>query len=49
MVLGIVFLLGGLIYNPLGVVLAWPVGVLLSFVVWVIDVFSKIPFAILRF
>jgi len=49
MVLGIVFLLGGLIYNPLGVVLAWPVGVLLSFIVWVIDVFSKIPFAILRF
>ena len=49
MVLGIIFLLGALIYNPLGVVLAWPVGVLLSFVVWIIEIFSKIPFAVLRF
>ncbi len=48
MVLGIIFLLGGLVYSPLGVVLAWPVGVLLSLIVWVIDIFSKIPFAVLR-
>lgn len=48
MVLGIGFLLGGLVYSPLGVVLSWPVGALLSFIVWVIDIFSKIPFAVLR-
>jgi len=49
MVLGITFLIGGLLSTTLGVILAWPVGVLLSFIVWVIDIFSKIPFAVLRF
>jgi len=48
MVLGIIFLLGALIYSPLGVVLAWPVNILLLFIVWVIDIFSKIPFAVFR-
>ncbi|MDD5738576.1 MAG: ComEC/Rec2 family competence protein [Candidatus Pacebacteria bacterium] len=49
MVLGIIFLIGALVYNPLGIILGWLVGILLSFIVWVIDIFSKIPFAILRF
>lgn len=49
MVLGIGFLLFGLLSASLAVILAWPVGALLSFIVWVIDVFSKIPFATLRF
>jgi len=49
MVLGIIFLIGGLLSPTLGFILAWPVGVLLSFIVWVIDIFSKIPFAVLRF
>ncbi len=45
MVLGIIFLISGLIYGQLGVILAWPVGILLSLIVWVIDIFSKLPFA----
>ena len=48
MILGIVFLLFGLLNAAIAAILAWPVGVLLSFIVWVIDVFSKIPFAIFR-
>ncbi len=49
MVLGLVFLAGALIYSPLGVVLAWPVGIFLSLAVWLIEIFSKIPFSVLRF
>ncbi|MFH0739765.1 MAG: ComEC/Rec2 family competence protein [bacterium] len=49
MILGIVFLLGALVYNPLGVVLSWPLAILLSLIVWLIDTFSKIPFATVHF
>ena len=48
MVLGIVFLLFGLFNTAIAVILAWPVGALLSFIVWIIDIFSKVPFAVLR-
>ncbi|MDD4990209.1 MAG: ComEC/Rec2 family competence protein [Candidatus Pacebacteria bacterium] len=48
MVFGIIFLIGALIYNPLGVVLAWPVSILLFLTVWLIEIFSKIPFSVLR-
>lgn len=48
MISGIVFLVGALIYAPLGIILSWLVGLLLSFVVWIIDIFSKVPFAVLK-
>ncbi|MDO8524365.1 MAG: ComEC/Rec2 family competence protein [bacterium] len=49
MILGIVFLIFGLFNGVLAAILAWPVSILLSLMVWLIDIFSKIPFAILRF
>ncbi|MDD5433173.1 MAG: ComEC/Rec2 family competence protein [Candidatus Pacebacteria bacterium] len=49
MILGIIFLIGALIYSPLGVILSWPVNILLLFIVWVIDLFSKIPLGVVRF
>ncbi len=49
MVLGIIFLVFGLLNSGLAIILAWPVGILLSVVVWLIGIFSKIPFSVLRF
>lgn len=48
MVLGIIFLAFGLLNSGLAIILAWPVGILLSLIVWLIDVFSKVPFGVLR-
>lgn len=49
MILGIIFLAGALVCSPLGIILSWPVNILLLLIVFLIDLFSKIPFAILRF
>ena len=48
MVLGIVFLAFGLLNSVLAIIFAWPVGILLSLLVWLINIFSKIPFAALQ-
>jgi len=49
MVLGFIFLLFGSLSSALATVLAWPVGVLLSLMVDIVDVFSKMPWAVWRF
>jgi len=49
MVLGFIFLLFGALSSALAIVLAWPVGVLLSLMVDIVDIFSKMPWAVWRF
>ncbi len=49
MILGIIFLISGLFSGVLAVILAWPVSILLSLMVWLINIFSKIPFATVHF
>ncbi len=49
MISGIIFLIFGLFSGALAVILSWPVSILLSLIVYLIDISSKIPFATLRF
>ncbi len=46
--LGFISSLSGMVFYPLGVVLSWPVWLLLSWVVKVIDLFSDLPVACLN-
>lgn len=49
MVLGIGFLTLNFFSSQVAAILSWPLGALLSFIVWVIDIFSRIPFAVFSF
>jgi competence protein ComEC len=47
-ILGFIFSLTGLVFNPLGQVLSWPAWFLLTYILKVIDLSAKIPFATLE-
>jgi len=47
MISGFIFGLAGIFFQPLGWVLSWPVWLLLSYVVKMVDYFSQIPWAAL--
>jgi competence protein ComEC len=44
-ILGFIFSLTGIVFYPLGLVISWPAWFLLSYILGVINFFSKIPFA----
>lgn len=47
-ILGFIFSFSGMIFYPLGLVLSWPVWLLLTYVLGVINFFSKISFATIK-
>lgn len=47
MLLGFLFVLVGMIFQPLGWILSWPAWLLLTYLTTIVDLFSKLPFAYL--
>jgi len=47
-ILGFIFSFVVMVFYPLGLILSWPVWLILTYIIKVIDFFSKIPFATLE-
>lgn len=43
--LGFVLMIGGALLEPLGFLLSFPVALLVQYILWIVDVFSALPFA----
>ncbi|MEK7510253.1 MAG: ComEC/Rec2 family competence protein [Patescibacteria group bacterium] len=48
LILGFLFLLAGLLWQFLGAILSIPVFLLLTYTLWIVELFAKLPFASLR-